>query len=319
MIIVGIDEAGYGPLLGPLVVSASVFEVPDDKADTSLWDLLGDSVTADVRKRDPRLAIADSKKLYKRASGIANLERAALTALLVSGSQPSTFEQLLNCVAPGAVASAGEYAWYDGLDLALPSACEAAELTMHANAMRRGLAGCEGKSLGALSEPLPEGHYNRIVARTRNKSVVLLGLTLRLIQRVASAYPNRSVRFHIDRQGGRTKYGRWLMNSFEGFELKIIEESDDRSAYRMVREGFSWRIEFAKRGEERHLPVALASIFSKYLRELFMKLFNAYWQQHIDGLKSTAGYYTDGKRFLADIDNHVRQHKIDREMLVRRL
>ena len=54
--------------------------------------------------------------------------------------------------------------------------------------------------------------------------------------------------------------------------------------------------------EERHLPVALASMFAKYVRELLMGAFNHYWQQVVPGLRPTAGYYTDAMRFLADID-----------------
>ncbi len=319
MIIAGIDEAGYGPLLGPLVVSASVFEIPDDQADQSLWELLRDSVSRELRKRDPRLAIADSKKLHRGEQGLANLERAALSSLMAAGGPPETLQALLNRVAPGTAAAAAEYPWYAGLDMPLPLVCEPTELAMHANALKRSLAVVHGELLGALCEPLLEGHYNRLVDKTRNKSVVLLGLTLRLIQRIAGAHADGAVRFYVDRQGGRTRYGRWLMTSFNGHHLKIIEESTQRSAYEMTSPQSRWRIEFAKRGEDHYLPVALASIFSKYVRELFMHRFNAYWQQHVPDLKPTAGYYTDGQRFLADVEAHVQRQRIDSSMLVRQL
>ena len=36
--IVGTDEAGYGPNLGPLVISATAWEVPGDPRKIDLWE-----------------------------------------------------------------------------------------------------------------------------------------------------------------------------------------------------------------------------------------------------------------------------------------
>ena len=38
--LIGTDEAGYGPNLGPLVISATVWEVPDDVGGENLFDRL---------------------------------------------------------------------------------------------------------------------------------------------------------------------------------------------------------------------------------------------------------------------------------------
>ena len=62
-IVVGIDEAGYGPLLGPLVVSVAAFELPAEDVDADLWQRLAGTVTPTPRKRPGTLAIGDSKKL----------------------------------------------------------------------------------------------------------------------------------------------------------------------------------------------------------------------------------------------------------------
>ena len=48
-IIAGIDEAGYGPLLGPMVITITAFDVPDEKAKCSLWDLLNYAVSNDMK------------------------------------------------------------------------------------------------------------------------------------------------------------------------------------------------------------------------------------------------------------------------------
>jgi ribonuclease HII len=316
-IVVGIDEAGYGPLLGPLVVTGVAFEVPDDQADRCLWRTLADSVTDRLRRRDLRLPILDSKRLYKPGSGLAALERTALAMLASSKPRPGTFRSLLKSAAPRALDDMRAYPWYADLDHDLPVEADAGVIATQANAVRRNARACGVRLAGVLSEPLLEGHYNRMVSSTRNKAVVLLGLTLRIVQRVLNKASGRPVTFLIDRHGGRSHYADWLMRSFDRFELEILEESPQRSAYRLVRSPSAHTVEFCTNGEDHHLPVALASIFSKYLRELFMRGFNAYWCDRVASLRPTAGYYRDALRFLDDVGRAARELGIDRNMLVR--
>ena len=49
------------------------------------------------------------------------------------------------------------------------------------------------------------------------------------------------------------------------------------------------------------MPVALASMTAKYHRELAMRALNQYWQNRVDGLRTTAGYPVDAKRFKSEI------------------
>jgi len=64
--------------------------------------------------------------------------------------------------------------------------------------------------------------------------------------------------------------------------------------------------------------VALASMVSKYVRELLMREFNAFWQQHVPGLKPTAGYPGDAARFFAAIRPAAVQLGIPEDVLWRR-
>ena len=50
------------------------------------------------------------------------------------------------------------------------------------------------------------------------------------------------------------------------------------------------------------LPAALASMASKYLRELAMRAFNDFWCARVPGLAPTAGYPRDARRFKAAIE-----------------
>ena len=319
-IVAGIDEAGYGPLLGPLVVTGVAFEVPDSGQagpDADLWTVLADSVCRKASRRDHRLPILDSKKLYHRASGLGLLECSALAMLKSAKPAPETFREFLRRVAPQAVDDLPHYPWYRDFDLDLPVEAGAGLIATKANAVSRNARAQGIRLAGVICEPLLEGHYNRVVSSTRNKAVVLLGQTLRIVQRILTRAGGRTAHIHVDRQGGRSHYTNPLMTAFDSFELEIIEETPQRSAYRLVRPPSSHTIEFCTDGEDRHLPIALASIFSKYIRELFMRGLNGYWSDRVPSLRPTAGYYTDALRFLEDIASAVRQEQIDRALLVR--
>ncbi len=79
------------------------------------------------------------------------------------------------------------------------------------------------------------------------------------------------------------------------------EENERISRYRLAGAGGDWFVEFAVGADANHMPVALASMTAKYVREALMLRFNAYWRQWLPEVKPTAGYYTDAQRFLADI------------------
>ena len=69
-IVAGIYEAGYGPILGPLVVSRTTFELPDHQADTCFWKLLRATITPRATRRGNKIPVVDSKKLHHSQQGI---------------------------------------------------------------------------------------------------------------------------------------------------------------------------------------------------------------------------------------------------------
>jgi ribonuclease HII len=76
-----------------------------------------------------------------------------------------------------------------------------------------------------------------------------------------------------------------------------VEERHQLSRYRVN----STELRFQVEGES-HFPVAVASIISKYMRELAMELFNQFWSRHCPEVKPTRGYPSDAKRFREAIE-----------------
>lgn len=315
-IVAGIDEAGFGPMLGPLVMSGTAFRVSDEHADRCLWQALKATCSRKPAKSGRRLAIADSKVLYRGGDGLDCLERAALVMLGIRGQRPISWHALLEQLAPHAVAPAKSCAWYEA-DIALPIDKGVGDLGTRINAVRQNCAQSGVEFLGACCEPLAEYDYNAMVARTQNKAAVNMGLCLRIIARILESSADGMVRILVDRLGGRVHYREALNDSFPSYSMEVLEESAPRSAYRLSGGGRQITVEFAIGGEDRHFATALASVFSKYVRELYMAAFNRYWAARIAGIRPTAGYYGDAARWLKDAEPVLREMAVDRSLLVR--
>src|SRR4029453_5421862 len=79
--VLGTDEAGYGPNLGPLCIATSAWELPEGAAADGLYDCLGGVGWGNWGGGDERIAIADSKCLYKAGDSLERLERGVLASL----------------------------------------------------------------------------------------------------------------------------------------------------------------------------------------------------------------------------------------------
>ena len=319
----GIDEAGYGPVLGPLCVAASVFEVCEpvgsDAAAPDLWRLLrrGVSRTPGKSGRGRRLPIADSKvvKLPNPKPGdpgardpLMHLERGVLAMLHAKGVQVKTLEDLLG----GLGAEASPLPWYragESEGEAIPGATTAEHVRMHgahlAGVMQ---AACvRVRAMRCIS--IDEQHFNTQLREHGVKSGVsfdAVGALLREVWEVAGSSPASCPRVVVDRQGGRTSYGEALEQALPNAEIEVLCETPARSAYavhgRAAEQRRSMRVYFEVEAEQRHLPLALASMTAKLVRELMMRRFNRHFCARMAELKPTAGYHSDGMRWLRDAE-----------------
>jgi ribonuclease HII len=325
-ILVGIDEAGYGPLLGPLVVSGTAFSIPQNLLKADLWDVLHKAVTKDKKKQAGRLLINDSKKAYSGDKGLDHLLRTVLATMdtlsrqdnpLQSFRQPRTAMDLFSQLCPACVESLKDYPWYQNIEATVPAWPK--DCGIAANALSRTLAENQMGLLWMQSRFLEVGQYNDRIDKIKNKSRVLFTEICSLIAHVLDNYSDggEPVQFLIDRQGGREHYHQELLRMFPGMELMILTETETLSSYEMTGGGKRMRLHFTVEADSKYLPVSLASMLSKLVRELLIEELNRYFTALMPTLKPTAGYWQDGLRFLEDIKPLHAQHPIDHRLLVR--
>lgn len=294
----GIDEAGYGPRLGPLIVAASGWTVSGEPRTFEFWDRLDRVVSRqrDVPGPDARLHVADSKQVYSSSQGLANLERSVLSLLAAAGHRPLTFADLWHCVNCGQGLLNGGYLSHEDLAISLPVAARQSEIDSIATRVSDEL---DQQGIRLHSIEVDVVHVERFNQLTRfhgSKGSTLTEVSLGLIRRCWKPHNGERMLVLADRHGGRRYYRSPLVEALDGQLVSCVCEQSDRSHYRVNQSEFRFET-----GGERHFPVAVASMCAKYLRELMMEAFNRFWTRHVPGLQATKGYPADARRFRRDI------------------
>ncbi len=189
-ILAGIDEAGFGPLLGPLVVSCSVFSVKPELLGADLWRTFHRSVGKTRKHLGGRLLIADSKKAYHREEGVGHLQRTVLGALQCLKKEPANLTELLTLLCPDCLPRLQEYPWYQKMgqcDLTGGPADMKIAATVFANDLET-----QGAKLVQLrSCCLDVAYYNSLVNRVKNKAQVLFIAVTQLMQGILNEFAGR--------------------------------------------------------------------------------------------------------------------------------
>ena len=308
-LLIGTDEAGYGPNLGPLTVTATAWEIPEGVEPTSLWKEFGKVVTNAPTRGDQRLFVADSKQVYSSGDGLEDLEVAVLAFLRTLACPVATIDELCQGISGADFTTLyQEEAWNSTPGKSLP--CDASE--DHILEWQQTLADVmlqkQIRLLGIRSRIMFPKEFNQRVAESDSKGVVLSNATMELVRELVDRFTDddASVFVVCDKHGGRNRYDELIASHFDDQFVFRMEEGRERSRYRMGRIEFCFRT----RAEEL-LPVALSSMVSKYLREVLMHQFNEFWAQHVPGLKPTQGYPVDAKRFRDDIAEAIRVLEVD--------
>lgn len=298
--VLGTDEAGYGPNLGPLCIAASAWKLPDGAAADRLYERLAAVVTTDPLAANGMLAIADSKRLYKPGGTLGLLERGVLAALAAMDRLPRRWRDIWLALDGGALAQIDSLLWHDEFDEPLPLDTSADELSSGTAALGDGCGRAGVKFVELAAAVIFPATFNAAVSRAGNKAEVLSLTTLRLARHVLESLPPEGAVVFCDKHGGRNHYAALLQHIFPEELVLVRHESAELSIYETSWSGRALEFHFQPKGE-RHLPTALASMTAKYLRELAMRPFNAFWQRHVPELRATAGYHTDACRFRDEI------------------
>lgn len=327
MILAGIDEAGYGPQLGPLVVSMAAFRVvgklpPPDAEEApdphDLWRALGEEAVLRAipaapkgerraAAKDVRLVVCDSKKLYHAGKGLRHMEAAVLSFLalaeegrsekILDGTSLATLLPALG-LEPAALA---QYPWYRGRDTEIPCFGFKTVIRRQAAAAARALARAGLEPLHLRPRVVHPLEFNGGVRSAGNKHLFEWRIVADHLRLLWERYAAEGVSVVCDRLSGRDFYGPPLADLFPEARVTAPSEGPDRSTYRVTRGAWRMEVSFFVDGDDKAFLVALASCAAKYVRELFMRPLNEYFAERVPGLRATAGYYGDARRFLEEI------------------
>jgi hypothetical protein len=271
-------------------------------------DLWGDlTATVDRAGGDAsRLWVDDSKAILRGGKGRDRLESTCLAALHAVGmGVPGPLPELLEAIKAGTTEEAELSPWFDGGSRASAWPWVVSRAAVDELVSVRALEPDGGAWRLAAIESVVVGpaRFNAGLEASGSKAEVHFAAFARLLRRAWEHASDGAATFVTgDKHGGRHYYLEPLSKAFPDAWIDRGPERPESSRY-TIREG-SRRVELTlvPKADRTDGLVALASIVSKAVRELWMDGFNAYWCARIPGLRPTAGYPVDARRFRGAIE-----------------
>lgn len=285
MLVIGADENGLGPVLGPMIATAVAIEVAEYDA-------------ASLRELGLEVQISDSKK----TSAFGQMKFAESLALAMAeqltGVVPNELDGLLSALSLESLAhltslcpsSSKAQCWREPVELP----CYGGDVAVGRRALARLQEGGV-RLVGAKTRVVCVRRLNESHARGVNKLAVDLHSFEALIEELSTLADGETTSI-CGMVGGFRKY----TDNFSRFGLRGVEtivEEKGRSAYNVRGIG---SVTFEVDADDGHLPVALASNLGKYVRELHVERQNAYYVGHDASLERVSGYRDPRtKKFIA--------------------
>ncbi len=354
--VLGIDEAGYGPDIGPLVVTSSLFRLSEKYNSEKFWETLSEIVSKKTKEFPEKVIVADSKDIFKNhPKNYLIGETTALCSYCLLYPVPLNFQEFLQNI------------FLDNLDLFQKRCKTFSEYTYRM---------CWGNNNFFSEDPLnsknlnPKPYINDLFPKLKKvikssgidlidiKSIVLCphlynesitkkgklflnylqferlienALKRILIENISVKDKEETVKLEkkykketrnfkkneqknnlnsifviADKLGSKKYYINYLKSVLlRDFNIKVLEQSRDISTYKLSNNS-EIRISFIKEGDKTHFPIALSSVFSKYIRERFIKNINEFFATKIQNLEPTKGYAYKIEKFI-EVTNDVRK------------
>ncbi len=227
-ILIGMDEAGYGPNLGPLVVAATAWEIADDGPASGVQGShegepasaggrpAGATATAVRRTKhqsqhdhidlyralrnivaksasERRVPIADSKVLYNPAAGLRHLERGLHAVLLAMRQQLSCWSEIVHYCQADPDGHHRRACWPDEFDCSLPIHAAANELTRLGARFARACQSASVRPLVIRARFVFPEQFNDLVAYYNSKGAALSHVTVGLLREVMNEVAQQEV------------------------------------------------------------------------------------------------------------------------------
>ncbi len=249
--VLGIDENGLGPLMGPLVVTGTLLKYGGDG--TCWFDDIADSKT---------FFSARSKNKFSRME-----ETAASIFYLANKEFPSSPAAILNAFCTGTSCISGENICTGNLPKdfiwakpeKIKKRCDEFALWAAKNDV-----GIEKVRSFAVCP-------NRINSFTEKGGTKLLLDFLTFCSIVKDVPEKDNLEVQAGKIGGIKFYRDYLLYNFPGYSPAALEEKEDISSYSLQNGRTGFRMDFIMDVEKKSFAAALSSITGKYVRELFME------------------------------------------------
>jgi hypothetical protein len=277
VLVVGVDENGLGPRLGPLIATSVTLEVAAGYE------------RARLRRIGARVGIGDSKA----TSGFGQMAEAEGLALalieLLHGRVPSNVDELLTLISLESVRSLrapcppASYVQCWSCDVQLPAF---AGLVASGRKQLARLAKHGVRCIAARTTVACAGVVNSEMRRLGSRTSIDLSLFERLVL-AARASVDEELEIVLGMVGGIRDYTRYFEHLGQ-YEVSLLGRNRGAATYRV---GGIGRLSFEVDADDRHLPVALASMLGKYVRELCMERQNRFYAGHQGDLPRASGYH----------------------------